>query len=307
MNKNIRMITEGAMMVAMIGAFLMIDRQLANVLENFLFWGFPLPVLLFTVKYGLRDGIICGICAIIVSFLFANLGSVFLVVCSVAIGVIYGHGVHQKKNNWWLIIRTFIVSLIYYFITTYLFASFFGYDMIEEGKAIFEMIQPLFQNDIPINSVDGLIQVIIIITLVLTPLLQTIVVHLAAVILLKRLKLADIKVKPLAQILMPKVLAWILIIIYGVSFLLLKFGNLSQYPELVEEGVLLAQLSIALIFVFFGMIACMILSALSKQRWLSFVALAACIFFFPIIMVIGMIDCATNFRRDFIRGYYSAR
>ena len=307
MNKRVRMITEGAMMVAMIGAFLMIDRQFAHILETFLFWGFPLPILLFTVKYGLRDGIVCGVCAILVAFMVASLESVVLVACSVMVGVIYGYGVHQEKNNWWLLIRTFIVSFIYYFLTMYLFAGFFGYDMIEEGKAVLEFFQPFFDSGIIAIDGERIIQVVMIVLLVLTPLLQTIVVHLTASLLLKRLKLAEVVIKPVAQIVMPKWLAWLLFDIYVLIEVGMRFIDFSKYPVLFEQGVLLAQITLMLVFVFFGMIAVMVWGALWKKRWLLILATISCIFVPYLVMAVGMLDSLTDYRRDFIRRYYYAR
>ena len=306
MNKRIRMITEGAMMVAMIGAFLMIDRQFAHIFETFLFWGFPLPILLFTVKYGLRDGLVCGVCAILVAFMVANLESVVLVACSVMVGVIYGYGIYRGKNNWWLLIRTFIATFIYYFLTMYLFAGFFGYDMIEEGKAMLEFLQPLFNSGMVTINSERIIQVVFIVLLILTPVLQTIVVHLSAVLLLKRLKLAEIAVKPVAQVVLPKWLAWLLFGVYVLIVVAMQLFDLSGYPALLEQGVLLLQVTIMLIFMFFGMIATMVWGALWKKRWLTSLAAIACVFLPPLVMVVGMLDSLTDYRRDFIRRYYHA-
>ena len=307
MNKRIRMITEGAMMVAMIGAFLLIDRQLAHVLEAFLFWAFPLPILLFTVKYGLRDGIICGICAILVSFIFATTDSVFLVICSVGMGIVYGYGVYKQKRNLSLLIQTFIISLFYYVVTTYLFASFFGYDMIEEGKAMYEMMQPIFQNQPLTTNVDRFVEVIFFIVLILTPLLQTILVHLCAVVLLKRLHLAEIKMKSLAEVSMPKRISWCLIVLYGLLEMVLRFVDISSYPEMVESGLLIVQLAIVITFIFFGIVVAMVVGAIMKKKWISLVAIIGCFVFPQLVILVGMIDTATDYREKILRRYYHAR
>ena len=44
MNNSVRKITDGAMMVALIGLFLFINRQLAGLLDLYAAWLVPLPM-----------------------------------------------------------------------------------------------------------------------------------------------------------------------------------------------------------------------------------------------------------------------
>ena len=55
MNKDIRKITDGAMMVAIIGAVLLLDRQLAGTVSSMVLFLFPLPMVFYSAKYGLKD------------------------------------------------------------------------------------------------------------------------------------------------------------------------------------------------------------------------------------------------------------
>lgn len=306
MRKKTHMITEGAMMVAIVGAFLLIDRQLANLLEVLLFWVFPLPILIFTVRYGLRDGILCGVCMILVSFIVATPQSVFLVVCSVVMGIVYGYGVYSHKSNLWLLIMTFVAAFVYYLVTMLLFASFFGYDMISEGQMIYEMFSGGIGQTLMGSSSRVFVRALLIVLLLLTPFLQAIVTHLLAVLLLKRLQIAEVRIKPVAQIMMPKWLSWLMIAVYVLIFLLLHFGDISAYPENVETILLLLEYIIMVVFIGFGVIALMVLGAVYKMKWLSLLAMAACFIIPQVIMLIGMFDTATDIRRDFIRRYYHA-
>jgi len=49
-------ITQGAMMCAIVGAMLLLDRQLAGFIDFALFWIIPLPVVVYTAKQGTRYG-----------------------------------------------------------------------------------------------------------------------------------------------------------------------------------------------------------------------------------------------------------
>ena len=50
MNKQTRKITEGAMMCAIVGLVLFINRQLGNMLEYFMYWVLTFPILVYTAK-----------------------------------------------------------------------------------------------------------------------------------------------------------------------------------------------------------------------------------------------------------------
>ena len=58
MKNNVRRITDGAMIVAIMGLLTVIDGQSGMLLDGLLFWFIPIPIVLYTVKYSLSDGII---------------------------------------------------------------------------------------------------------------------------------------------------------------------------------------------------------------------------------------------------------
>ena len=58
MNNSVRKITDGAMMVALIGLFLFINRQLAGLLDLYAAWLVPLPMVMYAVKYGWKSALV---------------------------------------------------------------------------------------------------------------------------------------------------------------------------------------------------------------------------------------------------------
>ena len=59
MNRQVRKLTEGAMMCALFGLVLLINRQFAGVLELFFVYVLPLPLIVYTAKYDFKINI-CG-------------------------------------------------------------------------------------------------------------------------------------------------------------------------------------------------------------------------------------------------------
>ena len=51
MKQDTRRITEGAMMCAIVGVLLFVNRQLANAIELFMYWVLTFPILIYTARY----------------------------------------------------------------------------------------------------------------------------------------------------------------------------------------------------------------------------------------------------------------
>ena len=127
MNRNIKRLTEGAMMCGLIGVLLVINRQFANAFDAYMMWIVPLPVIVYTVRYGARNGFVLSFCATVISFMLSLPQTVFYVLASCLLGVVYGHGVRKEKSNAWLLTSSILASTIIMIFTTIIFASIFGY------------------------------------------------------------------------------------------------------------------------------------------------------------------------------------
>ncbi|MFV0480151.1 MAG: DUF2232 domain-containing protein [Anaerorhabdus sp.] len=131
MNKEVRKITEGAMMLAIIGVLLLMNRQFFGLVESF-FWIIPLPMVFFSAKYGLKASTIPLFGVVFLTFLFGTMTSIFFF-CSMSIcGAIYGAGVRKQYSREKLLLFCIVWLIFANLMTTVLFASFFGYNIVEE-------------------------------------------------------------------------------------------------------------------------------------------------------------------------------
>ena len=60
-------LTEGAMMCALVGVLLFINRQSAGFIDFAIYWLVPLPIIIYTVKYGVKDAAVTGLSFITLS------------------------------------------------------------------------------------------------------------------------------------------------------------------------------------------------------------------------------------------------
>lgn len=296
MNRNIKRLTEGAMMCGLIGVLLVINRQFANAFDAYMMWIVPLPIIVYTVRYGIKNGFVVTFCASVIAFMLALPQTVFYVLASCLLGAIYGHGVRKEKSNAWLLTTSIIASTIIMIVTTILFASIFGYDLQMELEMIMQMV-----DSVNLNVTGNLVRTLLYASLFLTCLLEGFLVHMLAYIVLTKLK---IKVKgfvPLLNYYAPKWFAYTGILSLVGNWIVPHFTQNTQILEILlcVSGIYLV------IAALFGYLLVMLAIRISKKKYsVFFFVLLLVLFFKEVIMllcVLGILDMLTDIRKDLLR------
>ncbi len=298
MNTRTREITEGAMVVAIMGVFLLIDKYLANMLQGYLFFLMPLPTLIYAAKYGFKKSVITVLCVILTCFIIANESLLQVIIYSV-LGHVYGSGINSKKSNNWLIASAFVICLIEYILTMIVLPRIYGQDMYLEFDYLAEMFSqynPQLESDLVRNIIHKLFPVI----LILSALMEVIIVHIIAHLLLPRLR---IEVPPLKGLLYIRVPAWAGFLLFTLWILGTMNGSFGWFPDLVETGYAIASVC-QLILSFFGYIVMVMVSKLTGQKMLLYIALASMFLFNWLLFILGCIDCLSpTFREQLLERY----
>ena len=203
--------TDGAMMVAIVGLLLLLNRQFAGIIEYAMYWILSFPILVYTIKYGWKGAMIPAAAMMAEAFMLSLPTTVFYLASALLCGILYGHGVKKHWPNGVNLLITGILTFLSYLITMVLFATVFGYDPNEDIQIAEQLIQ-IFG-----FAHENLAQVILFYTLLLsvvTAILQTICVHLLAMMLLTRLHIPTQPLKSVYDIRMPHWLSWISICIW---------------------------------------------------------------------------------------------
>lgn len=226
MRNETRKITEGAMMCAVVGLLLFINRQLGNALEYGIYWILSFPILIYTVRYGWKAALIPAVSMLLLAFMISAPTTVFYLASALCCGIGYGYGVYHHWRHSYLLLLTGLLTLFSYFITMVLFASAFGYDLQEDLLFAEQLVQFLNIGNVKMLQLALLLTVIV---SVVTAVLQTVCIHLFACLLLRRMKLEVMPVKSIFDCAMPKWFAYISICIWLLFLLknMLKLeGNL---------------------------------------------------------------------------------
>lgn len=293
MKNDTRKITEGAMMVAIVGLMLFINRQLAGMIEYVMYWILTFPILIYTAKYGVKNAMVPSVCMLILSFMLSVPTTIFYMFSCIVTGMVYGGGIRKEWKNGTLMFWTFLFTLFSYLITFVLFASIFGYDPSEDVE-IANMLLSMFHLDVGFN-IAKVISIISILSTLLMSILQTMCIHMLGNVMLKRFKIKVRPMKPLYELKVPKIIGFIIIVIW-LLFYMQNVIKLNQ--ELLN--VLFACYLCAMVFAIgYGVLALMWLIVLLRKRAAVFLVMIA--IFVPyvnfVVACIGVLDMLLDLKQ----------
>ena len=112
MNKNVRRLTDGAMMIAITAVFLLLDRALANTLTYYLMFLMPLPMVFYGTKYGWKGSWVVYAALLLVSFVVTTPQYIFYVAAEGFLGMVYGCGIYNKRPQNQLVVGAMVIGAI---------------------------------------------------------------------------------------------------------------------------------------------------------------------------------------------------
>ena len=109
MNNNVRKLTDGAMMLAIIGALLLINRQTAGLLESSFLFLLPLPMVFYSAKYGMKSSLPVIASTMLLCVILGTPQTIFYVGAEACIGTYYGNGINKQIESSKLLITTMVL------------------------------------------------------------------------------------------------------------------------------------------------------------------------------------------------------
>jgi len=295
MRKDVRKITEGAAILAILGLYMIMDRQTAGFLNASLTWVVPLPLLVYTAKYGLKDALIPYVAAFLLSFILSgNYVTIVMMVMYGTIGLVYGWGIWRKWDNRVLFTMTVFATGIIYFLSFILFAAFFGYDMNEELITMTNIMENMS------IATDALLieymRTALVIGLFVGAVLEAFIVHMLGRVLLSRMKILIPVATPLEKFYFPKWLGWVLLIVLFVHPLAQSYLTDNQTLQILFSTYVIA----VIILTVDAFILLRVIQRKTKIRSLIPLAVLSLLFISTIsiyvFITLGLLDMTTDIR-----------
>ena len=306
MNQNVKKITDGAMMIAIVGVVLIINRQFAGLLESMVLFLFPLPMVFYSAKYGWKDSWVVLAAMGIIAFLLGTPQTVFYALSESILGLVYGGGVHAKKSVHKTLVATMVIGVIVNLVSTIIFASFFGYDLDAD---ITVMIDAINQAGVTIagSGIDlqSMMRNIFVITAILTGVIEAYLTHFISRILLKRF---HIELLPSENIVtfMPPVWSGYVGIVGFVGYYYSLYNPLSDV--FWQTAIQTIGMACFVYLVIFGMIGMIVVGGLvmPKGRVLVSVFAIFCMLFASIASAIfGFLYITTTIHKKALQGGFN--
>lgn len=296
-HQEIKLITDGAIIVAIYAVFLLCSRFFSGFLEEFLYFIIPLPLTIYGYKYHFKNSIIVSIATSLLSFIVINpLSTIFYVIPTLVIGIIYSELLKRNSKTLvefiFLIVSFLIISLL----TMVFFGYLFNYDIIEDTKVLAEQIINLFTllgiKEERLVFIKSLIISLIPCIILLTSIMESILLMIISKIMLYKMNLKNsisLKIR-FSMSFMPQIIGYI----YIIFFILMAFA-FTQIP--LENNLYILYSIIANIGIVFSFL--MIYQGLFflleyskiKQNKVYYILGIICVFIFPILVIfIGLLQ-----------------
>lgn len=291
-----RKLTEGAMMVALVGLMLFVNLQLGGMPEALMYWVLTFPILIYTAKYGIRNGLIAAFSTTLLSFMISSPTTIFYLFSCNVCGLFYGEGIRKKWKNGILYIGTAVFTFLSYLVTTIFFSSLFGYDPKDDIEMISYFLSLFhFGQDLNMVKLTGMI---ILLSTILLSAMQALCIHLFAHILLMRLKIETRKIKTIFEIHLPSYVGLMIFFIWVLYFM----RNVIKLNQEVLGALVFLYGIAKVLAIFYGLISlCYALLLFKQKKFVFFVILAA---FVPYVQMVvafmGVIDMFVDLKDIFL-------
>ncbi|ADP34588.1 YybS family protein [Bacillus atrophaeus] len=304
--KQTRALMEGAILISL---FTIITLMVVYIpiIGSILLFALPLPVILYTIRHGLKLGLWMGVVSLPVVFIVGSFNGLIVAFMSAFAGIAMGYFFKKKEPGHAIVSGALIYMLciVFYFVIS---IQFLGINMIDEAMSQYRqslsMTESFLKNTGNGDQLEkqmklmeeqlGTVQYLFPTAIVMLGAIFSFLSYLIAKPLLRRFSPDIPKLKPFRELKLPQSIMWLYLLIIILSFMPLEKGQML-YSLALNGGFILGILVFiqGLAFIFFychmkkypkavGIIA-IILGLLSP-------------IFMAVIRLLGIIDIGFNIR-----------
>ena len=225
MNTKTQELTYGAMIVAIFGVLLLINRQTGGFLEGIFMFIFPIPMVAFSAKYGWKDSLPVFVCTVLLSFLFGTFTAIFYAIAESFIGMVYGSCLKAERDMNRTLVLVVALSAIAELLCSVALASLFGIDINQDIMAMQEGMNQAFEQA-GMDTATGILSYdylrrMYVISMGFMGAMQGLIVYYLSLVILRKLRYPIKKPQPLTQYYPSRISGFIaafLVFVYIYSF-----------------------------------------------------------------------------------------
>ncbi len=220
-----KILVQGALFVAIYCVFFLVSRFAGGLLESSLFFILPIPLAIFTKRYGVKKAFIPFVAILILGFIFNPISTLFYVLTANVLGIVYGLLIKKDVKDTTILLICALTSMVVNTLTMILFASLFEYDIMVEINMILGYVLKLFKiadEAVAMNIARASLPTFIF----FIGLVEGFLIHISTLYVMKRLRETDRKLAGFYFITLPRWISFVYIPIVMAYFVLInKLGS----------------------------------------------------------------------------------
>ena len=309
MNENTQKLTFGALLVAIFGVLLLLNRQTGGMLEETFIFLFPIPMVAFSARYGWKDSLPVFVCTVLISIVCGIFTSAFYAITQSFIGAVYGSCLHAKRDSNKTMLLVMGLSAVSNLLSTIVLASLFGINIQEDLQmmqtTMRQMIEKAGINMTPqqMQSIELLLQKdtlmrIFIVSMIFMGVVQGFIVCQLSLLILRRLRFQIQKPAPITSYYPPRWTGFIALLVFVLYSSTLAMPEMSGRQEIIRVAGQIGALCAYMYLLCFGFFAILFLLRAygPGSRLLNIIIALAGFFVFPqLFMILGCVYISTGF------------
>ncbi len=136
MQKRALPLTTGAMMIALFGLMLLLDRQTGGLLQGAFILALPMPLTAYAVQYGFKKSLPVFAAMCLISVFFGTFTTIFYACSQSLIGLVFGTLLHRRTDPTQVLFCVMLLSVLSSVLNLVLDMAFFGYDISRDVAEI---------------------------------------------------------------------------------------------------------------------------------------------------------------------------
>ncbi len=300
MNLKTSKLTYGAMMIAVFGVMLLLNRQTGGLFQEFILFIYPLPMVIFAVKYSFKDSLMVLAGMLALCFLIGAFSALFYGGTSAITGLVLGTCLRQKRNTSTTLLIVIAIASVVNLLDLVVLSSLSGLniqmqiqELRESMNAMFAAQQAAGLDQAQIQQIqemlsDQTLLRLFLISMVLLGIMQGLITYAISILVLRRLKYPVPKLTPLALYYPPMWTAYASLaglVCYYISFTKLEMN------EHLQAGMQIFGICSMMLTLVFGMFAVVLFLRyyMPRNKFLpGILGFASMFFFAPILTFLGM-------------------
>lgn len=300
MNK-LKYLTDAAMTTAIAIAILLISHVTGLEIEELFPFLIPIPVALYTMRYGFVKGLIPMIAISSLSLAHNPLHGLFFVLSGNLIGLLYGLSLYKTKKQGVHVTIAVLGSVVINVLTMLVFSQLlYGYSIYDEISSV---LQALFQKIPELNEetkimVEAISKGLVPSIIAIMSLLEGVLFHYVTLLLSKRIFQHETDQFSFQKIRFPLIVNILFCVVSVIVFgTIVLYQQFPSWLRTLWEILLNVIITFSLVYL---LISLVYFSRLAREKNKMWIYLLACLFIvlFPLHVINGVVQSFISYHRE---------